>query len=63
MENVNRAKRVEEPLHVEDVPVDLVDPHRAALDHNPDRAERPSLSTILAVVVGTLEYLTPIPCN
>ncbi len=40
--------------HAEDIPVDLVDPHRAALDLNPDHAEVPSLSTMLAVVVSLL---------
>jgi hypothetical protein len=41
------------PSHVEEaIPVDLVDPHRAALEYNPDHAETPSLSTILAVIVS-----------
>ena len=41
------------PSHVEEaIPVDLVDPHRAALEYNPEHAETPSLSTILAVIVS-----------
>lgn len=42
--------------HVEDVPLDFVDPHRAALENNPEHSEKLSLSTILAVVVSTYQY-------
>ena len=38
--------------HVEDVPLDLVNPHKAALEENPDKAELPSFSTCLAIVVS-----------
>lgn len=34
------------------VPIDLDDPHRAALDDNPSQAQRPPLKTILAVLVS-----------
>lgn len=40
--------------HVEDIPLDFVDPHRAALEGNPEHSEVPSLSTLLAVAVGVL---------
>lgn len=43
-----------EDLSLEALPVDLDDPHRAALENNPDHAERPSLATILAVLVSTV---------
>lgn len=36
----------------EHIPLDLIDPHRAALEDNPEKAERPSLSTCLAVIVS-----------
>ena len=45
--------------HVEDVPLDFVDPHRAALESNPEHSEIPSLSTLLAVAVG---LVTAFPC-
>ena len=38
--------------HIEDVPLDLVNPHKAALEENPDTAELPSFSTCLAIVVS-----------
>ena len=37
--------------NVEAVPLDFDDPHRAALEGNPDHAKKLSLLTILAVVV------------
>lgn len=42
----------EKPQHAEDVPLDFIDPHRAALEMNPEHSEKLSLSTILAVVVS-----------
>ncbi|KAK5231894.1 hypothetical protein LTR47_007027 [Exophiala xenobiotica] len=52
------------PSHVEEaIPVDLVDPHRAALEYNPEHAETPSLSTILAVISLALSYICPISCG
>ena len=38
-------------MDMHEAPLDLDDPHRAALEDNPARAERPSFKTILAVVV------------
>ena len=40
--------------HVEHttVPLDLDDPHRAALEDNPEQAEKLTISTVLAVMVG-----------
>ncbi|KAI1613465.1 putative major facilitator superfamily transporter [Exophiala viscosa] len=49
--------------HVEDVPLDFVDPHRAALESNPEHSEIPSLSTLLAVVSLALAYICPISCG
>lgn len=62
-----------------DVPIDLDDPHRAALDDNPEHAERPSIKTLLAVMVRlvtdhgckalmyvqflALSYVCPISCG
>lgn len=40
--------------HMEEAPVDLDDAHRAALENNPDTVETPSLSTILAVMVRSV---------
>jgi hypothetical protein len=37
--------------HKEEVPLDLDNPHRAALEHNPDTAELPAKTTIAAIVV------------
>ena len=47
--------------HVEDVPLDLDDPHRAALEQNPNAAEIPSLKSILAIIVCKYA-LTKIRC-
>ncbi|KIW90309.1 uncharacterized protein Z519_08953 [Cladophialophora bantiana CBS 173.52] len=49
--------------HVEDVPLDFIDPHRAALENNPEHAEKLSLSTILAVVSLAMSYICPISCG
>ncbi len=38
--------------HVDHVPLDFEDPHRAALEDNPENAERPPLRTLLAVMVS-----------
>jgi len=35
------------------IPTDLDDPHRAALEENPEHAERMTWATILAVLVGS----------
>lgn len=37
--------------HMETVPLDMDDPHRAALEDNPEHAEKISLQTALAVLV------------
>lgn len=37
-----------------DIPTDLDDPHRAALEENPEHAEKLSLNTILAVLVSPI---------
>lgn len=42
----------EKPQYAEDVPLDFIDPHRAALEMNPEHSEKLSWSTILAVVVS-----------
>jgi len=34
-------------------PINLDDPHRAALENAPEHAEKPSLQTILAVIVSS----------
>lgn len=55
-------KHVERPLgisverieRIDGRPSDFYDPHRAALEENPDHAERPSARTILAVLVCAL---------
>ncbi|KAK5024951.1 hypothetical protein LTS07_008329 [Exophiala sideris] len=49
--------------HVEDVPLDFLDPHRAALEGNPEHSEIPSLSTLLAVASLALAYICPISCG
>ncbi len=49
---------VSQPIrHVEHstVPLDLDDPHRAALEDNPEHAEKLTLSTVLAVMVRVTE--------
>lgn len=40
--------------HRDHVPLDLDDPHRAALEDNPSHAGRPSWRTLLAVMVREL---------
>ncbi|EMD85392.1 hypothetical protein COCC4DRAFT_155556 [Bipolaris maydis ATCC 48331] len=54
---------VERTERIDDRPSDFLDPHRAALEENPDRAERPSARTILAVVFLALSYVCPIACG
>lgn len=53
--------------HVETIPLDLDDPHKAALEENPDTPEIPPLSSILAIIVRKIvryEVLTKsaVPC-
>ena len=38
------------------VPLDIDDPHRAALEDNPEHAERPTFNTLAAVVVSIPVY-------
>lgn len=45
---------VERIERIDDRPSDFFDPHRAALEENPDHAEMPSTRTVLAVVVCAL---------
>ncbi|USP72735.1 hypothetical protein yc1106_00009 [Curvularia clavata] len=45
------ATSVERTERIDGRPSDFLDPHRAALEENPDRAERPSARTILAVMI------------
>lgn len=42
----------EKAQHDDDVPLDFIDPHRAALEMNPEHSQKLTLSTILAVVVS-----------
>jgi hypothetical protein len=42
--------------HTEQVPLDLDNPHRAALEHNPDNAELPAKTTIAAIVVKSCSF-------
>jgi hypothetical protein len=44
----------EETAHIEHAPLDLDDPHRAALEDNPDHRENLSLPLILAVIVRAI---------
>jgi hypothetical protein len=52
---------VTEPSHLEarhvpmvEIPLDLDDPHRAALEDNPERAEKLTWTTLLAVIVRSI---------
>ena len=56
---------VPQPIrHVEHstVPLDLDDPHRAALEDNPEHAEKLTLSTVLAVMVRAIQTERIDPC-
>ncbi len=53
--------KVTEPSHLEarhvptvEIPLDLDDPHRAALEDNPVRAEKLTWTTLLAVIVSSI---------
>jgi len=39
------------------IPLDLDDPHRAAIEDNPDEAKKLTPSTVLAVAVGHIDSL------
>ncbi|OAL43685.1 putative major facilitator superfamily transporter [Pyrenochaeta sp. DS3sAY3a] len=45
------------------IPVDLDDPHRGALDDNPEHAEKLSPRLILAIISLSLSYVCPISCG
>ncbi|ETN36195.1 uncharacterized protein HMPREF1541_08472 [Cyphellophora europaea CBS 101466] len=45
------------------VPLDLDDPHRAALEDNPAHAERLTWTTLLAVISLSFSYVCPISCG
>ncbi|KAK6375984.1 hypothetical protein LTS17_007234 [Exophiala oligosperma] len=53
----------EKAQHDDDVPLDFIDPHRAALEMNPEHSQKLTLSTILAVVSLALSYISPISCG
>lgn len=48
------ARSTARHLQSDYIPTDLDDPHRAALEENPEHAERLSLTTILAVLVSPI---------
>lgn len=52
IDHINQINYIEE-----DMPLDFDDPHRAALEDNPEQAEKLTLSTALAVLVRTVEHL------
>ncbi|KAK5382343.1 hypothetical protein LTR20_006024 [Exophiala xenobiotica] len=61
---------VTEPSHLEarhvpmvEIPLDLDDPHRAALEDNPERAEKLTWTTLLAVISLSFSYVCPISCG
>ncbi|KAJ9618122.1 hypothetical protein H2204_013169 [Knufia peltigerae] len=45
------------------VPLDLDDPHRAALEDNPEHAEKLTWTTLLAVISLSFSYVCPISCG
>ncbi|KIW15109.1 hypothetical protein PV08_07896 [Exophiala spinifera] len=45
------------------VPLDLDDPHRAALEDNPEHAEKLTWTTLLAVISLSFGYVCPISCG
>ncbi|OQV06727.1 hypothetical protein CLAIMM_11260 [Cladophialophora immunda] len=63
--HVQHSEHVECPhaMGTDEVPLDLDDPHRAALEDNPAHAGRPPLKTLLAVVFLALSYVCPISCG
>lgn len=53
--DAERSSNEESAMHLEHhIPLDLDDPHRAALEDNPDKAERLTWTTLLAVIVSEL---------
>ena len=50
---LNKMVEEKHSAHARDkqIPLDLHDPHRAALEDNPEHAGRPPVKTMLAVVV------------
>jgi hypothetical protein len=45
------TERIENSEHMASIPIDLDDPHRGALEDNPERAEKLSWRLVLAVMV------------
>lgn len=59
--DVEQSSNEESAVHQEHhIPLDLDDPHRAALEDNPDKAERLTWTTLLAVIVSELLQLAGI---
>ncbi|KIV87065.1 hypothetical protein PV11_02636 [Exophiala sideris] len=61
---------VREPSHLEsrhvpvvEIPLDFEDPHRAALEDNPEKAETLTWRTLLAVLSLSFSYVCPISCG
>ncbi|KAL2423684.1 Trichothecene efflux pump TRI12 [Exophiala dermatitidis] len=49
--------------HFEHIPLDLDDPHRAAIEDNPEKAETLTWTTLLAVASLSFSYVCPISCG
>ncbi|KAJ9604531.1 hypothetical protein H2200_010644 [Cladophialophora chaetospira] len=57
----SRSEARHVPIH--EIPLDLDDPHKAALEDNPAHAETISLTTFLAIASLAFSYVCPISCG
>ncbi|SMQ51128.1 unnamed protein product [Zymoseptoria tritici ST99CH_3D7] len=54
---------IDDLKQISSIPIDLDDPHRGALEDNPEHAERLSGRLVLAVISLCLSYVCPISCG
>ncbi|EXJ61054.1 hypothetical protein A1O7_05207 [Cladophialophora yegresii CBS 114405] len=63
VEVTEHARSEARHVAVHEIPLDLDDPHKAALEDNPEKAEGLTLTTFLAIASLSFSYVCPISCG
>ncbi|KIX99239.1 uncharacterized protein Z520_04815 [Fonsecaea multimorphosa CBS 102226] len=63
VEVLEQARSEARHVPVHEIPLDLDDPHKAALEDNPEKAETLTWTTLLAIVSLAFSYVCPISCG
>ncbi|KAH0828427.1 putative major facilitator superfamily transporter [Fonsecaea pedrosoi] len=63
VETVEQARSEARHVPVHEIPLDLDNPHQAALEDNPEKAETLTWPTLLAILSLSFSYVCPISCG